>query len=133
MDQIQGIMGLFSEFEDMYTVAEMCGNTTDNLNTYSGPQKEIHYRIFDTLLCKKQIKRYRMNRCFFVVWQPKQIHVSYIPFDNYYYTGTMVPCLKEWFFKKYLPLATLKANGLLVDNTLTVSAPILIDELMDLG
>ena len=59
---------------------------------------------------------------FFVVWQPKQIHVTFVPFQKDYYTKELEPLLERWYFDKFLPMAVLKHNGLLVKNTTQASA-----------
>ena len=53
----------------------------------------------------KDSDQYRkINACFFVVWQPKQMHVSKFLYDAEYYTN-LESLLKKWYFELYLPLA----------------------------
>lgn len=79
----------------------------------------------DTLLdhgCK------RVSACFFVVWQPHQVHVTRVPYDLQYYSNVLEPSLERFYFDRYLPLATLKHMGLLVPGTLTASATLDLDD-----
>ena len=57
---------------------------------------------------------------FFVVWQPQQIHITRLKYDHEYYTDTLKPALESWYFKLFLPMAYLKHNGQLIENTLQV-------------
>ena len=62
--------------------------------------------------------------CFFVIWQPLQMHVTRVPFDAEYYSKKLEPALESWFFQRYLPLAVLKHNGSLIEGTDTAASPI---------
>jgi len=64
---------------------------------------------------------------FFVVWQPHQIHVTNIPVNLEYWHHELRPKLEEWYFQKYLPMAVLQHNGLLVKNTLQTGSIIRIE------
>lgn len=107
MDQIQGIMGLFNKFPDLLDlgarsvgVAPLEAAGPSGAQT-GGPQAAL-----------------------FVVWQPHQVHVTRVPFQEDYYSGTLEPALASWYFEHYLPLATLKHNGLLKPGTDCASAPL---------
>jgi hypothetical protein len=63
----------------------------------------------------------------FVVWQPLQLHVTRVPFEKDYYSDVLFPALRAWYFKKYLPMAVLKANNQLVPGTTTGAPVIVID------
>lgn len=62
--------------------------------------------------------------CFFVIWQPLQMHVTRVAYDEDYYTKSLEPALEKWFFERYLPLAALKQNGSLIDGTDTAASAI---------
>ncbi len=94
MDQVQGIMGLLNKYPDLLSYV-----SKTSVSRPEGPKA-----------------------CFFVVWQPLQVHVTRLPFDREYYTKTLEPALEDWFFKRYLPLAVLKHNGALVDGTDTAAS-----------
>jgi hypothetical protein len=103
MDQMQGIMGLLNKYPELLDHAAAAAGLDREGPTRIGPQV-----------------------AFFVVWQPHQIHVTRVPFDSLYWSGSLEPALERWFFDLYLPYATLKANGELVENSLTASRPIII-------
>lgn len=105
MDQMQGIMGLLNKYPELLDQAA----ASQGLPSVGGPST-----------VGPQV-------AFFVVWQPHQIHVTRVPFDFLYFKGTLEPALERWFFDLYLPYATLKANGELVDGTLTAARPIVLD------
>ena len=63
----------------------------------------------------------------FVVWQPRQVHVTRVPFEQTYYTDVLEPALRNWYFTMYLPLAVLKANGQLVPGTDTGASVLDLD------
>jgi len=64
--------------------------------------------------------------CLFVVWQPIQIHVTLVPYDQQYFTQSLYPKLKQWFFEQYLPFAVLKENDLLLPKSLDVIQEIVL-------
>lgn len=104
MDQVQGIMGLLNKWPDLLSAAEASVGL-DRMGPYKkGP-----------------------TEAFFVVWQPHQIHVTRVPFDQAYYKDLLEPALEAWYFGMYLPLATLKHNGALVEFTDTAAPPISIE------
>jgi len=98
MDQMQGILGLLNKFP------ELLGDTLSG--TLSGTSI--------------------MPAAFFVVWQKHQVHVTLVPYSVEYYTGSLEPKLEEWFFKKFLPLAILKHNGLLIHGTANIASTIVL-------
>ena len=51
--------------------------------------------------------------CDFVVWQPTKCWVSRIPFDRDYWDETLMPALRGWFSKLFLPAAVHQYNGVL--------------------
>ena len=105
MDQIQGIMGLLNKWPDLLALgAASAGVDHDAALAAKGTVAPV--------------------AAFFVVWQPKQIHVTRVPYDKAYYTETLEPALEDFFFKRYLPLAVLKHNGALVEGTDT-AAPVI--------
>jgi hypothetical protein len=57
---------------------------------------------------------------FFVVWQPQQVHITRLKYDHEYYAESLKPALENWYFKLFLPMAFLKHNGQLIENTLQV-------------
>ena len=61
------------------------------------------------------------QKALFVVWQPKQMHCTLVPFQEAYYTNSLEPSLRQWYFKQYLPLAFLKHQNLLIEGTGTSS------------
>lgn len=102
MDQIQGIMGLLNKWPDLLALGAASADVAhDAAMAFVAPVA-----------------------AFFVVWQPKQIHVTRVPYDHTYYTETLEPALESFFFKRYLPLAVLKHNGALVEGTDT-AAPVI--------
>lgn len=58
--------------------------------------------------------------CLFVVWQPHQMHITRMAFNDKYYSEFLRPTLETWYFKSFLPMALLKHNKQLLNNTLTV-------------
>lgn len=102
MDQVQGIMGLLNKYPELLTAAEASVGLPS-----AGGQKGLPYA--------------GPQAAFFVVWQPHQIHVTLVPYDAAYYTTELEPALEAWYFKKYLPLAALKHNGVLVEGSTTAS------------
>jgi YqaJ-like viral recombinase domain len=64
------------------------------------------------------------SHALFVVWQPRQHHVTLVPYDHESYNAKLEPALTRWYFDKYLPFAALKHNGALVPGT-TEAAPII--------
>jgi len=92
MDQMQGIMGLLKECPKLLTYID------HEQTNFRGPEY-----------------------AFFVVWQPRQVHVTLVPANWTYIENTLMPTLESWFFQKYLPMATLKHNGELVQGTLQAS------------
>jgi hypothetical protein len=94
MDQIQGIMGLLNKFPD----------------------------LLEYISCAPGQKP--PAACFFVIWQPLQMHVTRVPFDNDYYSKTLEPALESWYFQRYLPLAVLKHNGNLIEGSDTAATSI---------
>jgi len=92
LDQMQGIMGLLK--------------TCPKLLTYIDKTEHAHIVPHVAL---------------FIVWQPKQIHVTRVPADWAYIEQSLLPSLQTWYFQKYLPMATLKHNGELVHGTLQAS------------
>ena len=105
MDQMQGIMGLFNKFPELqdtgFVSAGGPGGAPAGPGSIDGPLSAL-----------------------FVVWQPQQFHVTLVPFQKDYYTGSLEPALSVWYFERYLPLATLQYNGQLVPGTDTASPPI---------
>jgi hypothetical protein len=67
--------------------------------------------------------------CLFVVWQKHQLHVTLVPFERAYYTDSLEPALRSWYFKKYLPRAYLKHTGSLVEGTLIAGSDIHIADI----
>ena len=67
------------------------------------------------------------NFACFVVWQPHQIHVTLVPVNGTYWRESLKPSLEQWYFQKYLPMAVLQYNGLLVKNTLTTGSVITVE------
>lgn len=65
-----------------------------------------------------------IRRAWFVVWQPHQIHVTAVPFDEEYYSGTLEPGLRKWYFTKFLPAAAHKHNGDLIPGQASAAATI---------
>jgi putative phage-type endonuclease len=55
---------------------------------------------------------WKMNQCWFVVWQPHQTWISLQHFDEAYYES-LHSKLETWYFKKLLPALTHKHNNLL--------------------
>lgn len=92
MDQVQGICGLLNEKPDILKMVDSSDATS------SVPIEDI----------------------FFVVWQPQQIHITRLKYDDKYYVNTLRPGLETWYFKLFLPMAVLKHNGQLIENTLDV-------------
>jgi len=97
MDQMQGIMGLLNKYPDLYR------NETNQRKTTWAPN---------------------IANALFVVWQPFQLHVTNIPFEELYYTTKLEPALQSWYFTQFLPLAILKHNGVLEYNS-NISSTIL--------
>ena len=73
---------------------------------------------FPELIPPLQKKSFEM--CLFVVWQPKQIHITRVPYNKHYYENFLEPALKDWYFEQYLPFAVLKYNGQLQKNSLDI-------------
>jgi hypothetical protein len=103
MDQIQGIMGL--------------------LNKYPELTKEI---LIDNqhLEALSFIKDYNVNdlvinvlESMFVVWQPKQMHATRVPYQPEYFNLVLEPGLKAWH-EEFIAFSVLKASGQLVKNSL---------------
>ena len=66
-------------------------------------------------LINKHHKSLKIERCWFVVWQPRQTWICYHNFDNAYFLD-LYEKLKEWYFGKYLVALTHKYNGCLEEN-----------------
>lgn len=110
-DQMQGIMGLFNKFPDL-------------LNG-KGMNVVAESQVYDTTEAPTENDAYfTVPMAFFVVWQPRQVHVTLVPYKHEYYTKSLEPALENWFFETYLPLAVLKHNGSLVPGTAT-TAPVI--------
>jgi len=57
--------------------------------------------------------RWRLERCWFVAWQPHQTWITLHAYDARYYDDQLLPRLREWFFARFLPRLAHKHNGLL--------------------
>jgi len=55
----------------------------------------------------------KIQKCWFVVWQPHQTWITLHKFNSDYYDTFLFPNLKDWYFKMFLPALTHKHNGLL--------------------
>jgi len=105
-DQMQGIMGYMNEYTYLYNYIRK------GLSVSWQPLAvNVHH-----------------DYAFFVVWQPHQVHVTLVPFQQNYYSQILKEGLHDWYFRTYLPMAVLKHNQLLVPNTLQVSAPVFVNE-----
>lgn len=98
MDQMQGVMGLLNEDPSL-----MPSSTTSG--AINGPKHAL-----------------------FVVWQKHQVHVTLVPFESKYYTTSLEPALRSWYFTKYLPRAYLKHTGSLVYGTLLAGSDISVPD-----
>jgi hypothetical protein len=112
-DQMQGIMGLFNKFPDLIDGADKIVAEGSKV-PIEGPEGQLMERNTERL----------MPAAFFIVWQPRQVHVTRVPYKHEYYANELEPKLENWFFETYLPLAVLKHNGSLVPGTDT-TAPVI--------
>jgi len=102
MDQLQGIMGLLNKYPELVKDA-LLNSECQELFECLGP------KFFDTT--------FSIEESLFVVWQPKQMHVTRIPFNFKYYSTDLEPKLKAWH-DKFVYFSTLKYNCRLVKNSL---------------
>lgn len=118
-DQMQGIMGLFNKFPDLLEAPlNLVATSTERLEALQaldGPAGNQGAQRNTTRA---------VPMAFFVVWQPRQVHVTKVPYKHEYYTKILEPSLENWFFETYLPLAVLKHNGSLIPGTDT-TAPVI--------
>lgn len=49
--------------------------------------------------------------CDFVVWTPTEMQVTRVPFDESFWTNTLLPGLYHFYHNMYLPLVVAKHNG----------------------
>lgn len=102
MDQLQGIMGLLNKYPELVKDALLNSECQE---------------VFECLGPKLNDTTFSIEESLFVVWQPKQIYVTRIPFDLKYYSIDLEPKLKAWH-DKFVYFSTLKYNGRLVKNSL---------------
>jgi hypothetical protein len=103
MDQIQGVMGLLND------APELLPGCQKGLSPQKGPKGPTGPK-----------------KCIFLVWQKHQVHISWVPFEAKYWSTSLEPGLRSWYFKKYLPRAYLKSTDSLVQGTLLAGKPIVL-------
>jgi len=67
---------------------------------------------------ERQSDEWGITDCDFVVWQPRALWISRIPFDRKHYDDVLKPALRKNYLEVYLPAATAQYNGLLMPNHL---------------
>jgi hypothetical protein len=107
MDQIQGVMGLLND------APELLPGRPQGPSPSQGPQKGPQGPKGP-------------QKCIFLVWQKHQVHISWVPFEAKYWSTSLEPGLRSWYFKKYLPRAYLKSTDSLVQGTLLAGKPIVL-------
>jgi len=109
MDQLQGIMGLLNKYPELVKDAFLNSECND---------------VFECLGPKLFNTTFSIEESLFVVWQPRQMHVTRIPFNSKYYLTDLEPKLKDWH-DKFVYFSTLKYNGCLSKNSLETIIKIL--------
>lgn len=69
---------------------------------------------------------WKINKCWFIVWQPHQTWITLQPYDEAYY-ASLHSKLETWYFTKLLPALTHKHNNLLLRGYAVPLEPISLD------